>query len=212
MKPICSCCFRLHRQCVWNDGEEITRYYTYTSSSSTATHTNAYKLGRPSGQSFVVEFPNLDQETIPYIHHFVTFCCRFLAYSNDGDGNPFQKSLVPLAVGSPALLHSMAAVSAGHLARTQEQHQLTAQRHYAIALRELKATLSDPGVARSDSTLGACLMLCVYEVLYIRLYFSLGQSLTLCRYRIPRTRFGLSICKEREILSFIVEAHRLQIT
>jgi len=28
----------------------------------------------------------------------------------------------------------------------------------------LNSTLSDPAVARSDSTLGACLLLCVYEV------------------------------------------------
>ena len=111
-----------------------------------------------------MEFPNIDRATIPYIHHFVTFCCRFLAYSNDSEGNPFEEALVPLAVSSPALLHSMVAVAAGHLARSQRQHRLIAQGHYATALRELNATLSDPVVARSDSALGACLMLCVYEV------------------------------------------------
>jgi hypothetical protein len=111
-----------------------------------------------------VEFPNVDRATIPYIHHFVTYCCRFLAYSNDSEGNPFQEALVPLAVTNPALLHSMAAVAAGHLARSQGQHQLIAQNHYATALSELNSSLSDPVVAKLDSTLGACLMLCVFEV------------------------------------------------
>jgi hypothetical protein len=101
---------------------------------------------------------------MPYIHHFITFCCRFIAYPNDSEGNPFQDQLVPLAVSSPALLHSMAAVAAGHLARSQGQHEFVAARHYSMALRELTTTLSDPAVARSDSTLGACLLLCVYEV------------------------------------------------
>lgn len=101
---------------------------------------------------------------MPYIHHFITFCCRFMVYANDSEGNPFQDQLVPLAVSSPALLHAMCAVAAGHLARSQGQHDLVAARHYSMALRELNSTLSDPAVAKSDSTLGACLLLCVYEV------------------------------------------------
>jgi hypothetical protein len=120
----------------------------------------------PSGQSFVVEFPNVNRATVPYLHHFVTFCCRFLVYANDNEGNPFQEELIPLAVQSPALLHSMAAVAAGHLSRSQiSQHGLTAAKHYSMALRELTTALSNPATARSDATLGACLLLCVYEVL-----------------------------------------------
>jgi hypothetical protein len=116
-----------------------------------------------SGQNFVIEFPNVDRSTVPYIHHFVTFCCRFLAYSNDNEGNPFQEELVPLATSSPALLHSMAALAAGHLSRSQPHHDMAAAKHYSLALHELKESLSDPVIARADSTLGACLLLCVYE-------------------------------------------------
>jgi len=101
---------------------------------------------------------------MPYLHHFVTFCCRFLVYANDSEGNPFHNQLVPLAVTSPALLHAMAAVAAGHWARSETQHRFSAAKHYSLALAGLKSTLSDPTVARSDSTLGACLLLCVYEV------------------------------------------------
>jgi hypothetical protein len=133
-------------------------------SSKNSDASKTFELSLSAGQSFVVEFPNVDRATIPYIHHFVTFCSRFLAYSNDSEGNPFQESLVPLATSSPALLHSMAAVAAGHLDRNQGQHQLVAQNHYAKALRELNLAISDSAVAKSDSTLGACLMLCVYEV------------------------------------------------
>lgn len=74
---------------------------------------------------------------------------------------------MPLAVQSPALLHAMAAVAAGHLSRGQNQHQFAAARHYSMALRGLTTTLSDPACAKSDATLGACLLLCVYEVDYV---------------------------------------------
>ena len=72
--------------------------------------------------------------------------------------------MFPRASTPPALLHSMAALAAGHLSRTQKQHELIAANHYTVALRELNSSLSDSIVARSDQTLGACLLLCVYEV------------------------------------------------
>lgn len=58
----------------------------------------------------------------------------------------------------------MAALAAGHLARNQRSHEITAGTYYATALRELNDSLSDPAVAKSDATLGACLLLCVHEV------------------------------------------------
>jgi hypothetical protein len=72
--------------------------------------------------------------------------------------------MVPIASSSQALLHSMAALAAGHLARTHKQHEMIAAYHYSIALRELNSSLSDPAIARSDAVLGACLLLCVHEV------------------------------------------------
>jgi hypothetical protein len=132
---------------------------------------------------------------MPYIHHFITFCCRFIVYANDSEGNPFQEQLVPLAVSSPALLHSMAAVAAGHLARSQGQHNLVAAKHYSAAIRELSATLSDPSVARSDSTLGACLLLCVYEV---RFFLRFDLNLIRIRSRTLKIVTGFSISKEHE--------------
>jgi len=111
-----------------------------------------------------MEFPNIDRPTLQYIHHFITFSSRFLCYSNDNESNPFQEELFPQANSSPALLHSMAAVAAGHLSRTQPHQEIVAANYYAAALRELNATLSDPVVAKLDSTLGACLLLCVYEI------------------------------------------------
>jgi hypothetical protein len=111
----------------------------------------------------------MDEVTYFYIHHFATFCCRFLACNND-DWNPFQE-LVPLVVNSSTLLHSIAAVGAAHSAKNNEQHQLNAQKYYATALQELNISLSDPNFARSDSALGACLMLCVYEVKSIKCWF-----------------------------------------
>jgi hypothetical protein len=92
----------------------------------------------------MIELPNVSRATIPYVHHFITFCCRFLVYSNDNEGNPFQEELIPLASSSPALLHSMAAL--------------------VLALREPNKTISGAVIVRSDSTLGTCLLLCVYEV------------------------------------------------
>lgn len=176
-KPICARCQRLQRECTWSDELQVIphrRQYAPTSPSSASDSSSSFsssssshpslQLTRPSGQSFVIEFPNIDRPTIPYIHHFVTFCSRFIAYPNDNEGNPFQEELVPLAISSPALLHSMAALAAAHLSRGQKHHEVTAANHYSIALRELNAGLSDPAIARSDSTLGACLLLCVYEI------------------------------------------------
>lgn len=166
-KPICSRCQRLQRECTWSDELQVIphrRQSHQTSSPSSATSQSSMQLNRLSGQNFVMEFPNVDRAAIPYIHHFITFCSRFLCYSNDNESNPFQEDLFPQASSSPALLHSMAALAAGHLSRTQRHHELTAAGYYSTALRELNASLSDSVVARSDSTLGACLLLCVYEV------------------------------------------------
>ncbi|CZT13609.1 uncharacterized protein RAG0_17109 [Rhynchosporium agropyri] len=58
----------------------------------------------------------------------------------------------------------MAAVAACHLAKNQSRHQPVAWTFYAIALKELHTALPDPIIARLDSTLGACLMLCVFEI------------------------------------------------
>jgi hypothetical protein len=138
------------------------------------------QLTRPSGQNFIIEFPSLERSTLPYMHHFITFCCRFLAYPNDSEDNPFQEKLVPLTTSSPALLHAMIALSAAHLSRSQKQHELTAAHHYSLALRALNSTLSDPAIARSDSTLGACLLLCVFEVKRL----SEGRSIRIITHRL----------------------------
>ncbi|KAK6381340.1 hypothetical protein LTS17_004397 [Exophiala oligosperma] len=118
----------------------------------------------PLKQPFVVEFPKADRASLPYLSHFITFCSRFLAYTNDGQGNPFQQELVPLAASSSALFHSMLAVAAGHMARLEPRHTLPAVQHYSTALRELNIALSEPTQLSSNSTLGACLLLCVYEI------------------------------------------------
>lgn len=171
LKPNCAKCQRLQRPCVWSedlDGSPLSQspgaHQYLLGAVSSCTGSGREFLNRPSGQRFVLEFPNVDRATIPYIHHFITFCCRFLVYPNDSEGNPLQEELVPLAVQNPALLHAMAAVAAGHLSRGQNHHQISAAKHYSMALRGLTATLSDPITAKSDATLGACLLLCVYEV------------------------------------------------
>ncbi|PMD60275.1 uncharacterized protein K444DRAFT_400147 [Hyaloscypha bicolor E] len=149
-KPHCLRCCKLQRECTWGD-LAVTGFY----------------IRNPD-----IGLQDLDTASLPYICHFTTFCCRFLAYSNDDNGNPFQDELVPLAGSSSALLHSMAALAAGHLARSQPQHQhnIAADAHYSRALSELSRTLlrtlSDPRTVRSDATLGACLLLCIYEILY----------------------------------------------
>ena len=122
-----------------------------------------------------------------------------MAYPNDSEGNPFQEELAPLAISSPALLHSMAALAAGHLARTQKQHEIIATNYYSMALRELNAGLSDPDVARSDSTLGACLLLCVYEVENLHWILIFCTLLTHYRSLVPRIPPGMNTSKGQEI-------------
>lgn len=160
----------------------------------------ALHLSSPSGQNFVVEFPGIDRATIPYLHHFVTFCSRFIAYPNDSEMNPFQEELVPLAVASPALLNSMAALAAAHLSRSQKHHDIPAARYYSRALRELNSTLSDPQLARSDSALASCLILCVYEVaLTLTPYLFCIYEANPDRFAIPEIPYGSSISKAQEI-------------
>jgi hypothetical protein len=177
-KPICGRCQRLQRECTWSDDLLVIphrRQHLQTgASASTAARASppaALQLTTVMGQNFSIEFPNVDRTTISYLHHFITFCCRFLAYSNDNEGNPFQAELVPLANSSPALLHSIAALAAGHMCRTQQQHSidaanhsLHAAKHYGLAIGELNRTISDPVIAQADSTLGSCLLLCVFEI------------------------------------------------
>jgi hypothetical protein len=196
MKPVCGKCTRLKRVCIWSEDVQIlasTRRQQYAIVTATNKVMNNF-----SGQDFMLEFPGVDSSTLPYIHHFVTFCCRFLVYPNDSEGNPFEEQLVPLAIASPALLHSMAAVAAGHLTRGQEHHGNSAARHYSLALKEMTTTLSNPDVARSDATLGACLLLCVYEVMSST---SSGDSIltNLPRYAIHGTAYGFNIYKVLEI-------------
>lgn len=194
LKPVCAKCHRLQRNCVWSeDLQAIPRSRQQYGSMPYSSGSKPILLG-PCGQSFVAEFPNVNRATVPYLHHFVTFCCRFLVYANDNEGNPLQEELIPLAVQSPALLHSMAAVAAGHLSRSQiSQHDLTAAKHYSIALRELTVALSNPVLARSDAMLGACLLLCVYEVLhsiYVKCYDSRGIDITFGELSLAATSSG----------------------
>jgi hypothetical protein len=168
VKPYCGRCLRMQRECTWSDQLQVISHRQPQDGWAallTSRLTPSLQMNGFCSQNFVIEFPNVDRTSIPYIHHFVTFCCRFLAYSNDNEGNPFQEELVPLAISSPALLYSMAALAAGHLTRSQPLHEMAAAKHYSLALHELKQTLSDVVIARSDATLGACLLLCVYEVI-----------------------------------------------
>jgi hypothetical protein len=147
---------------------------------------------------FVAVFPNVNRVTTSYLHHFTTFCCRFLTYPDGSEGNQFREKLVPLAVQNPTLLHAMVAVAAGHLSRGQRQHQIPAATHYSMALRGLMDTLGDPTTARSDATLGACLLLCVYEVSFRR-YLRSVKPLTKGRFHIRGAVCGCHTSKEREI-------------
>lgn len=103
-----------------------------------------------------------------YVRHFIDFYSRFLACSNDGESNPFAQRLVPLAVESPGLYYSMAALAAAHLGRRRGEaaHTAAATTSYTKAIVALNTALDDVEEARSDATLEACLLLCVYEICY----------------------------------------------
>jgi hypothetical protein len=152
-KPTCTRCHRLKRQCDWEvDARHI------------------------SHKEVVINPSPLRRDiTNQYLDHFTDHCSQFLMYPYD-DWNPFLTSSSHLAISSPALLCSMAAVAAGHLSRTenqsgfdlqgisQKQHKTSAATLYQSAVQKLRIAISDRAEARLDATLGACLLLCVYEV------------------------------------------------
>jgi hypothetical protein len=171
LKPTCQKCQLQDQCCIWEDDLRAPPLKS-----------------RQLEDSAILALSSVSRATISYLHHLVTDCCGLLTYSHDGGRNPFEEELVPLAAQSPALLHAMAAVGAGHLLRGQEQHQMSAASHYSFALQGLTHTLDDTTAAGSDATLGPCLLLCVYEVGGA----SFGQcmSLTKLRCRIQAVAYG----------------------
>ncbi|TAQ83054.1 hypothetical protein B7494_g8622 [Chlorociboria aeruginascens] len=174
-KPFCGRCVRLKIECTWQElpasnFNALTLRASRGAASSAAALSNTLSLpgNTPSipRETFVLEFPHVPRNCMPYISHFITFCSRFIAYSQDAQGNPFEEFLVPQAVTNPALLNAMVALAAGHMERSLavERHGVLAQRHYALALKELGEMLGDPVKAKSEAALGACLLLCVYEI------------------------------------------------
>ncbi|KAF2178035.1 hypothetical protein K469DRAFT_719204 [Zopfia rhizophila CBS 207.26] len=170
-KPDCFRCRRLLMKCIWSEEvlEARARQQQQAAMNGGAVNslvrrTSSIPTISSDTQTFITEFPNADRFSVPYLHHFTSFCSRFLAYPNDAEGNPFQQELVPLAAQSPALLYAMSALAAGHMARGQPKHTMAAMKYYTMALRELNTTLEDPAKVRLSSTLGTCLLLCVYEI------------------------------------------------
>lgn len=203
-KPTCQRCRRLHFECMW----AVPPPSPHPPGSVRVPRGGRIELADggavvqscgPLKQPFVVEFPKADRASLPYLSHFITFCSRFLAYTNDGQGNPFQQELVPLAASSSALFHSMLAVAAGHMARLEPRHTLPAVQHYSTALRELNIALSEPTQLSSNSTLGACLLLCVYEVGNNISSSRLNLPTIPHRYPIRKKAFGCSIFEEHGI-------------
>lgn len=164
LKPRCYKCSKLSLACRWGPQTSQSTPQNDHCSSALANVKFPQADILPYKVETLIDHGSVDRETIPYINHFVRFCSRFLIYADDSETNPFSRELVPSAIGCSALLHAVVALAAGHLARLQPGHDRTARNHYALALRELNIMLSNPNSARSDSTLGTCLLLCVYEV------------------------------------------------
>jgi hypothetical protein len=166
LKPVCGRCQRLELRCTW--AESATQVQLVARQPHLERVESANRIAMIASHGLIgpptFEFPMVERASHLYIKHFIDFCSRFLAYVNDGQSNPFRKELVPLTASSPALLHSMIALAAGHMARGDSRHLLPAVKHYSMALQELNRALSDPGQLTLTSTLGACLLLCVYEV------------------------------------------------
>jgi hypothetical protein len=96
-------------------------------------------VNRSCGQNFIIEFPNIDRTSMPYIHYFITFCCRFFVYLNNNRGNPFQKELVLFTTLSLVLLHSIIAFVAGHLMRNQSLYKMVITKYYLLTSVEFRA-------------------------------------------------------------------------
>jgi hypothetical protein len=170
LKPDCWRCVRLQRVCAWSDELQVIpnrREWDIGSSMTIMPNSSgaaALQLSRPSGQNFTIDFPNLKRPAVPYMRHFITFVVV---------SSPIRMTVRAIrskrnsSLSQPhRQLYCMLWLR--FLQRTcpevKKLHELTAAHHYSLALRALNSTLSDPAIARADSTIGACLLLCVYEV------------------------------------------------
>jgi hypothetical protein len=80
-------------------------------------------------------------------------------YSENG-----YRFLVAMGLQTPALLHSVLAVSAAHLSRLQGVPDTTSAQYYRRALRCLQNDIADETRHMQESTCAAMLCLSMYEV------------------------------------------------
>lgn len=95
------------------------------------------------------------------LNHFLQSVSRILVLVEDED-NPFLRIIVPMALESTMVRHSLVALSACHLSRVYPSYERAFLFHRSFALHELKAGLNDR--ESIEWTLATTLLLCLSEV------------------------------------------------
>jgi Fungal specific transcription factor domain len=79
--------------------------------------------------------------------------------------NIWTNKIPILALGHPALMHAVLALSSLHIARLQETSQHASLKHYHYSIRRLSKAIGIPGKRGSAATLAATLLLGYYETM-----------------------------------------------
>lgn len=100
------------------------------------------------------------------LHHYI--CCTAPRLAGRVlPENPIVTYNLPIAWSNDLLLHVLLSTSASHLTYVSREHELIAQKHYAITLRKMNRLLTSPSENTSDRLilLSIVLALCFFEVL-----------------------------------------------
>ncbi|PYI19561.1 hypothetical protein BO99DRAFT_481785 [Aspergillus violaceofuscus CBS 115571] len=164
-QPSCSQCLRVNQECFGYRDPDTLR--VYDQSAEVASKAQARYGGGPTQQSPAEESPSTPT----------------LVYSPISDDQRAMSYIIPYYIGtdqhrglllflpsllqndpSPALMASAKAI--GLLGMTRRPHvKQRAREEHIIALRATNSALRDPTTVTSDSTLGAVLLLGLYEVI-----------------------------------------------
>ncbi|KAL3449609.1 hypothetical protein BJX65DRAFT_294632 [Aspergillus insuetus] len=172
-QPSCSQCLRVNQECFGYRDPDTLRVYDQSAevaSKAQARHSAIRRRGGPIQQSPTEESPS----TLPLIYSPISDDQRAMSYVisyyiGTDQHRGLLMFLPSLLENDPSPALKASAKALGLLGMTRMPHvERRAREEYSIALRATNSALRDPTTATADSTLGAVLLLSLYELITSR--------------------------------------------